>query len=275
MKQSDPVPIQSPQEPVQILQISDSHLLEKHDDTLMGVNTEESFRQVIALAQQHHWPPDLILFTGDLAQQACRAVYLRLRRSLESLAVPCYCLPGNHDDSALMAELLNRQTVRTQAQILLQDWQIICLDSRIPEQPGGYLAEGELKRLDALLSAQPEKHALIALHHHPIPIGSGWMDTMVLENAKQFFAVLGGHHQVRAILCGHIHQVFEGQYKGFKILGAPSTCFQFKPYSEQFRLDHQPPGYRWLKLYGNGTIETAVIRLQEVSPGLDETATGY
>ncbi|MEN8260522.1 MAG: metallophosphoesterase, partial [Pseudomonadota bacterium] len=90
-------------ETVKVLQITDLHILPSPDDTLAGVNTEQCFYEVLSLARQHHWPADLILFTGDLAQHPSRASYLRLLRAFNNLGLPCVCLPGNHDDTGLMS----------------------------------------------------------------------------------------------------------------------------------------------------------------------------
>jgi len=60
-----------------------------------------------------------------------------------------------------------------------------------------------------------------------------------------------------------------------RLLGCPSTCFQFKPGSADFALDFVPQGYRWLDLYPDGAINTAVVRLESVPEGLDMAAGSY
>lgn len=53
---------------VRILQITDTHLFAGEHETLLGVNTSRSYRAVLdaIIAEQH--PFDLIVATGDLAQ---------------------------------------------------------------------------------------------------------------------------------------------------------------------------------------------------------------
>ena len=43
--------------------------------------------------------------------------------------------------------------------------------------------------------------------------------------------------RVRATVFGHVHQEYDDDYEGIRILATPSTCRQFKPGSERFTLD--------------------------------------
>jgi Icc protein len=213
--------------------------------------------------------------TGDLAQDPVSATYRRLRKCLDALPIPCYCLPGNHDETELIQELLVDSHIACESQILLDGWQIICLDSTIPRKPGGYLAPDQLALLEAKLAEQPERHALVCFHHSPLDTGAAWLDTMTLSNAEDLFAVLKRFPQVKTLVYGHIHQAMDVQKNGIRLLGCPSTCFQFKPGSQGFALDFIPQGYRWLDLYPDGRIETGVVRVDAVPEGLDIKSDGY
>ncbi|BBA33527.1 3',5'-cyclic adenosine monophosphate phosphodiesterase CpdA [Methylocaldum marinum] len=258
-----------------VLHISDFHFLEEPGQTLLGVETEMSFAAVLERATQAPWRPDLALLTGDLVQDPCVSSYERLKRRLGALDVPCYCLPGNHDDSRLMEELLPTETIRIQPQITLNQWQIICLDSTIRDKPGGRLSDKQLRLLETALASSPNRYTLIALHHHPISSGSSWMDTMVLENADAFFAIVQKFPRARAVVFGHVHQAMDEMRGPLRLLAAPSTCFQFKPRSPDFAVDRLPPGYRWIELYSDGTLDTGVERLAEIPAGLEFTTKGY
>ena len=264
-------------QPVRIVQITDFHLLADPTQTMMGVNTEQSFLAVLDRAwhDQRRDGIDLFLMTGDLAQQPAPETYRRLRERLDALPVPCYCLPGNHDEAGLMGQALAESNIRFQAQILLDGWQIVCLDSTLPNEAGGYLAPAELALLEAKLRERPELHALVCFHHSPLPTGAAWLDTMKLANADALFALLGRHPQVKALVYGHIHQAMDVRLGGLRLLGCPSTCFQFKPDSDEFALDCLPQGYRWLELHADGGIGTGVVRMDAVPAGLDMAAGGY
>jgi hypothetical protein len=46
------ITITDPDQPIRIIQISDSHLFESRDNELIGMNTEESFQSVIVLSKK-------------------------------------------------------------------------------------------------------------------------------------------------------------------------------------------------------------------------------
>ena len=262
-------------QPVTILQLSDPHILPSPEDTLMGVNTEYYWQSVFNLAVKNHPDADLIIVSGDLAQKPCPTSYQRILKTLSTTSIPSICLPGNHDDYALMQQILNLETINCSKQIVHDDWQIISLNSQIIGEEGGYLSEQELNFLETCLNRNPDLHALITFHHHCIPTGSQWMDVMQISNSDFLFQMLADYPQVRAITTGHIHQDLESELKGVSVYSAPSTCFQFKPHSQKFALDKTAPGYRWLTLFGNGEIATKVERLETDLIELDTSSSGY
>jgi len=87
------------------------------------------------------------------------------------------------------------------------------------------------------------------------------MDAMALENPGRLFTILDRSDRVRAVIWGHIHQVFESERRGVLLLGSPSTCVQFKPGADDYLVDDLAPGFRELLLLPDGSIETTVIRL--------------
>lgn len=260
---------------VRILQITDLHILAQPGQTLLGVDTGRSFSDVLQKARREQSDVRLVLLTGDLAQDPVVETYTRLRGWLQTSGWEYYCLPGNHDDPALMAASLCGSRVHYQQQILLDHWQIICLDSSVRGSPGGFLAEAQLDYLEACLSRYPGHHALVALHHHPILTGSAWLDTMVLGNKDSFMVLLQRFPQVRVVLSGHVHQCMSLDRNGVRFLATPATCFQFKPHTEAFALDEKPPGYRWLELGDEGSFTTGVERLDDLPQGLDRASSGY
>jgi Icc protein len=140
-------------------------------------------------------------------------------------------------------------------------WRIVMLDSCVPGQAHGRLGESELKRLEATLAGAGDRHVLIGLHHHPVRLGSGWLDAVGLKNAADLFALTDRYAQVRAMVWGHVHQSFDTRRKGVRLLSAPSTCAQFLPHADEFALDPAPPGYRRLTLRADGAIDTEVVRV--------------
>jgi 3',5'-cyclic-AMP phosphodiesterase len=260
---------------IRILQVTDPHLYADPDNRLVGLKTQESLDLVLELARKRVLPVDLILVTGDLVHDSTPAGYQRLRGSIATLGAPAYCLPGNHDNSEVMAKWFNYGAISTQCCVPQGDWTLVMLDSTIPNSPMSHLPESELDRLAACLDTSRDKHILVCLHHQPVPVGSAWMDTMLVDNAEAFFAIVDRHPNVRGILFGHIHQIFEGERNGVKLFGSPSTCIQFTPGKDDFGLDPIPPGFRWLVLLPDGGIRSGVERLATIPDGLDFNSWGY
>ncbi len=244
--------------PIRLLQITDSHLSADPGQALNGVDTDRSLRSVIDHINDAHADADYVLATGDLSHDGSAITYARLYEYFLNLQLPVACLAGNHDDAKMLRTSLQREQISCPRHIMLNRWQIILLNSVVCEHSGGHLIESELEFLHQQLQAGQDKFALVCLHHQPVPIGSPWMDRMGLDNDEQLFVILEAHPQVRGILWGHVHQEYDRSARGLRLLASPSTCVQFKPLSEEFALDDKPPGYRWLELYDDGTLDTGI-----------------
>lgn len=248
-------------QPLRFIQLTDTHLFDRADGTLRGLDTARSLSAVIAQVRAREPRIDGILATGDLSHDGGTPSYRRLMQLLAPLHAPVYCLPGNHDALGVFACVLKGSQVQSGGRLLADNWQLIFLDTAVPGAVHGHLRPAELARLDRALSEQPDRHALVCLHHQPVPVGSAWIDRLMLDNAGAFFAVTDRHPQVRGILWGHVHQTFDATRNGVRLLASPSTCIQFKPGCEDFTLDEPCPGYRWLELCADGGIDTGVERL--------------
>jgi 3',5'-cyclic-AMP phosphodiesterase len=258
-----------------ILQITDPHILATSEATLLGVNTAHYFNAVLEHAFSSKRNFDFCLVTGDLAQDPCPASYQYILSQLETYNIPCVCLPGNHDDLEIMQVVLCTEQVNCRKRMVLGNWQIISLNSQIPGSEGGYLPEEELAFLEQTLKEHANFYTLIAVHHHCLPTGSRWMDTMMIENAQELFDLIKPYPMVKTIINGHIHQAMDVQLDCVRVLTTPSTCFQFKPQSERFSLDDTSPGYRWINLYTDGSMDSDIVRLPEFLKGVQANTQGY
>ena len=90
-------------------------------------------------------------------------------------------------------------------------------------------------------------------------LGSKWLDSVGLSNAREFLDLISSCPAVRGAIFGHAHQAFDDVVNGIHIIGTPSTCRQFKPGSDEFALDDNPPAYRRIKLHGDGSIDSELI----------------
>lgn len=245
---------------VRLVQISDTHFGREPGFEFDGVNPRRSLACLIGQIRRQDPGVDALLATGDLSHDGSPESYIALRDALQPLETPVFCIPGNHDDPEAMQRFLTGGWVVCPETVQLGDWHLLFLSTYLHGSQGGRLGSRRLAALDAGLRAQPQRHALVVMHHPPVPIGSAWMDAMGLEDGEDFFAVLDRHPQVRGVLWGHIHQQVETQRNGVRLLGAPSTCVQFKPGATRYERDDLPPGHRRLILCYDGRILTQVVR---------------
>ncbi|MCG8710400.1 3',5'-cyclic-AMP phosphodiesterase [Brenneria sp. 4F2] len=257
---------------VRILQITDTHLFAGEHETLLGVNTYSSYHAVLDAIQAQQYSFDLIVATGDLAQDHSLEAYRHFCRGIRQLSAPCVWLPGNHDFQPAMFDTLAKEGVEPSKHVLLGDkWQIILLDSQVFGVPHGELSDYQLEWLERSLQSQPGRFTLLLLHHHPHPSGCTWLDQHSLRNAHNLAAVLARYPLVNTVLCGHIHQELDLDWHGKRLLATPSTCVQFKPHCTNFAIDDVAPGWRYLDLMPDGRLETEVFRLKkgEFLPDMD------
>lgn len=265
----------SEKKPLRVLQITDTHLFENESDCLAGMNTEASSLEVIDRVLAGFLPVDLILATGDIAHGGSEQAYRRFRDRFERLAVPTLVIPGNHDEPQLLRTVMQGEWVQARDHLVLADWQFIMLDSTVSGSSGGHLSGQQLQLLEQRLQEHPEQHAVICLHHHPIPMQCEWIDSIGVDNGEALFAVIERFPQARAVVWGHVHQDFSGVRNGVQLFATPSTCIQFKPLQRDFALDDVPPGFRWFELYPDGRIDSAVERVAARARGVDFESTGY
>jgi len=259
---------------LRVLQLTDTHLYADPIRTLLGVNTLDTFQQVIRYFRDFHWPLDALLATGDLVHDASPKGYKQIGEILSGFGVPVYCLPGNHDVPPVMREHLRAARVHTTAVMDQGAWRFVMLDSVKPGEEGGHLAPDQLELLDEALAAG-DRHTLVCMHHQPVNVGSAWIDTMAIDNPGPLFEIIDRHSHVRGILWGHVHQTFDARRGAVRLMSSPSTCVQFTPRQDDFQVDEEPPGFRLLALLPDGRILSEVVRVDEMPQGLDLASGGY
>ncbi len=259
-------------EPIRIAQISDTHLGQTPGYQLLGMDTDYSLRQVLELFTDGKPAPDLILLSGDISNNGYQEAYQRIYELLEQRDNVVW-LPGNHDDVTLMKSVCAERWFRPSLE--LDNWLIVSLDSSVAGSANGALGDNQLAFLDKMLQSHPQRHTLIALHHHVLPVGSNWLDEQLLANHQTLFDMISAHPQVKAITSGHVNQSTDVDINGIRVLTSPSTCIQFAPNSPEFLVSTESPGLRWLELYPDGRIETRVERVQNVEFHIDLAAKGY
>ncbi len=258
--------------PTTLIQISDCHLFARPDKTMAGINTYQSFIDVLALIRHQEQQVDHIILTGDISQDDSLASYHTCHQLLTELNIPFTWLRGNHDDMDPATSIIYQNNFSSLVEIGV--WRVIVLNSQVKGQIYGEISDQDLLTLEQTLkhSHQP---VLIALHHPPCAMDSLWLDGIGLKNGARLLAILKQYPQVQAIIHGHAHQARDIHHDQLRILGVPSTCLQFTPNQPTFHLDDQQPGYRRLRLFADGNLETEVFRLPNNIWLPDRTSAAY
>lgn len=245
---------------LRFLHITDTHLVGDENGSQRGVAVLASLRAVLARALQADI--DAVLLTGDVVHDD-PAGYEWIRREFAADGCPVLCIPGNHDEPQAMRRMLAGAPFRHGGVHDFGAWRIVMLDSCLPGRVEGLLREAELRQLDTALATAADRHVLVVLHHHPVAIGSDWLEPIGLVNAGEFTDIIDRHPGVRGILWGHVHQVFEQSRRNphgeLRLMASPSTCVQFAPGATDFALDDKPPGCRLLCLQDDGRIDTEIL----------------
>ena len=255
-----------------ILQLTDLHLYADASQYKGGVDCQQNFEAVLAQALTDDIRCDLILITGDIVNLVEQSTYDYLFDYLTQTGIPFACIAGNHDvtdefhtelpfdQRKLVAQRAEPRLVHDHL-IETADWQTLLINSAVPGEVSGRVSPESIAWITQQLTNNA-KPALLALHHHLLPMQSAWIDEHMLANPEEFWSQVKNLKPLKAIIHGHTHQQRVEHYQGVTIYTTPATSYQFLPYSDDFAFDREAkPGYRWLQLGPNQHFNTWVQRL--------------
>lgn len=246
-----------------IIQLTDTHIFADPEGELYGVNTRRSLQRVLDNINSSDMSADLVLVTGDIVHDEGEDAYRVVDEMLSPLGVPVWYIPGNHDDAAVLHRCLPNSPQAGLCHTQINNWLVVLLDSSVAGRVEGQLSSQTLDMLRQVLDANTHQPVLIGVHHHAVKTGSDWMDRIGLQNGDALLALLRSYANVRLVLNGHIHQPLDEQHGHIRLLGTPSTCFQFRIKSTTAGIDTDPPAWRYLQLNDDGSFSTTLIQLAE------------
>lgn len=176
-------------------------------------------------------PPDLLLVTGDMADEGDdRISYRRLRSALAAAPFPIWFCMGNHDSREAFLEFFPEvSTAGGFVQYAIEGFalRILVLDTLEVGRHGGGFCEIRAGWLKERLAEQPERPTLIVLHHPPIETGLSWMtenpDAAWVERLRQ---IVSAHSNIVGMIAGHLHRTVVTQWAGTTLAVCPSTAPQ-------------------------------------------------
>jgi 3',5'-cyclic AMP phosphodiesterase CpdA len=220
-----------------LVQITDVHLTAE-GPLFSWVFPRDNLVAGLATLAEAGMEPDVFLLTGDLANAGDPECYDDLAdimgAAAEASGAEVVYLPGNHDlRAAFRRHLLGRPDGSGPINQVHRcgGLRIVALDSVVPGQDGGDLAEETLGFLRSELATPAPDGTVVALHHPPIPSPIVPMAHIMLRHPEQLAEAVEGS-DVRLIVCGHNH------HEGFGMLG--SVPVWMSP-SSAYRLDVRSP----------------------------------
>lgn len=191
------------------------HLTDMHfglpDDPHLHSDTEATMAAVIEQVRRIDPKPDFAIASGDLTNAGDAASYRKLVQALAALDMPVIFALGNHDTREGFYEgLLGKGpglSMPYDHDQVIAGTHIIVLDSTVPGSIGGALEPEQFIWLADRLADHPDLPKLIVVHHPPMlgeaPDVDFWRGIR-FEDSQRLGEMLSGHN-VRGILCGHIH----------------------------------------------------------------------
>ncbi|MDP2571823.1 phosphodiesterase [Vibrio penaeicida] len=218
-----------------ILQITDVHLAARPSTVSDVLNTHQIFENAVKKIQSDLpmlGEIDAVIVTGDISDKGDLSSYEVFKSIIDQLQLPYFLIPGNHDKREPLRQCFHQHQYMSQSGEInwvqpLDDFMIIGLDSTIPNKGEGELTQDTLSFLSDALNSQPDKPALVALHHPPFMSGIPFMDNIRLNNSESFARVIEQASQDVRIICGHLHNSIVCDIGGSTVISSPAIASTF------------------------------------------------
>lgn len=253
--------------PLLLAQLSDLHI----GATAEAVDPLARLETVVEAVRGLPNRVDAVLVSGDLSDDGSEESYRLARPLLDRFECPVHVLSGNHDDRARLRGAFGlpgagSEPVNYTAEV--GELRLLLLDSNVPGQDPGRFGSRDRAWLDEVLSEEPERPTLLAVHHTPLATGLPGWDAINLDPSEReaLAGVVARHPQLRAIVGGHLHRIAAGSLAGCPVLSAPSTYLQALPDFEPSDPDDEdvemtgPPGFA-LHVFRDGELSSQVEML--------------
>jgi 3',5'-cyclic-AMP phosphodiesterase len=219
-----------------VAHLSDPHLLGAAEGRQYGAIAPDVGLQLALMRLARLDPaPQVLVFTGDLADKAEPEAYARLRSIVEPEAVAMGAavvwVMGNHDErSAYARGLFGEESDRPQDRVVeIDGLRIVSLDTSVPGYHHGEITDAQLSWLADVLATPAPYGTLLALHHPPIPIPMmPAAEVIELADQERLADVVRGT-DVRCILGGHFHYSTYSTFAGIPVSVASATCYTSDP----------------------------------------------
>ena len=238
---------------LKIGQISDAHIGE--DNTpVQEIDVRKNF--LTAYNSESMKNLDLLVLSGDLADNATPNAYAFIADVVKDSKVPVCIIPGNHDKLEVMEKYFDLKGMVHNGKCYyrydIDGRSIFFLDSASGTVSGEQLSWLERE------TAKVDDEVLLFLHHPPCFCGHKFMDLRYsLTNIDEVQATLSRIKNLKHIFVGHYHSEMTVQLEDKTVYVTPSTQMQINPNISVFCLSSAAPSWRVIE-WGENFMETKV-----------------
>jgi 3',5'-cyclic AMP phosphodiesterase CpdA len=216
-----------------IAQISDTHILARSSDDVVGAKRADNLRRCVADINRQR--VDAVIHTGDSVHHGAPEEYAHLREIVAELEAPLFLTPGNRDrHPALRAAFDTFQYLPRNGDFLhyaIDDYalRLVALDSVAAGERKGVFCSERLAWLNETLAREPKKRTVLFIHHPPFDIGDEYVGGYRRSrDAEDLAETVRRHPQVERLLCGHVHWSHRESWGGTIATTMPSVAVDLR-----------------------------------------------
>lgn len=230
---------------MKFLHLSDLHLGEP-GRRLFGLDPWERLDACLEHASRSHGDADVLVVTGDLADQGSIEAYRGLRVRLDRLPMPYALLVGNHDDRRHFLQVFPEHGAGyVQRRLDIGPASLLMIDTSEPGREAGVFCAERRAWLERQLLETECRPVYVFLHHPPMAIGMAPIDQIRLRD-DFLLETLSRASQLRHVFFGHCHRAVHGTWRGVPFSSVPSTNHQLALALDEphdFLCTLEPPAY--------------------------------
>jgi 3',5'-cyclic AMP phosphodiesterase CpdA len=204
-----------------IAQVTDLHL---HADA--GHANLARFVRVLAHLAAMRPQPELLVLSGDLADDGAVASYRHLKEALEGWPGEVRFALGNHDGRDAFRTVFGDSHFIdgfVQGRTGCGGLQVVVLDSLEEGRHGGAFCEARAGWLRQAVQGSAGAPLLVFMHHPPVDVGIPWIDPGAHQDwIARLDAALQGAN-LAGICTGHVHVSGVFRWKGRQVLTCSSS----------------------------------------------------
>jgi 3',5'-cyclic AMP phosphodiesterase CpdA len=227
-----------------IAQISDTHIdLDGPNGPARLSNLERCVEDINRLEPL----PDVVIHTGDVAQNAKPAEYEAAKRVLGALRCPLHVAAGNRDDRAAIRAAFPADTYLlpdapfVQYRVETFPVRLIAVDTLSESSNKGDFCRVRADSLRAALAEDTTRPTMIFMHHPPFVVHESAYPFQFesWESVERMGRALDGQRHVVGMICGHAHRNVAGTVGDVPVSSTPSVAVDLRlgRYPVEFQSD--------------------------------------